>query len=80
VRKQASINSERIKRLLLTDRMNAGDDFIEALNNDLCAVLSNYAELIDGTLETDVASAGDCCYVIEIRAKATRVKSVGLIK
>lgn len=80
MKRYASESSERIKKMLLQDRMNTSEDFIEVLNSDLWGLLSEYMEIIPDTLGTKITTVGDLFYDINITLKASRIKSISIVK
>ncbi len=78
--RRARISEDRLKRVLLQDRMDAPDNLVAVLKSDIYQALSNFFEINPSsvTVKIDGDTAG--IYVLSITAKAFRVyKSAKLI-
>lgn len=73
-------HEERLKKILLSDRMTANEGFYLALSRDLTALLSEYFEMDESSLAVDIESLHSVCYGVDISFRATRLKNIKVVQ
>ncbi|MEG1612867.1 MAG: cell division topological specificity factor MinE [Clostridia bacterium] len=76
MKKNAKIASERLKQVLLSDKIAQPEKFNELLKSEVVTVLSNYFELFPSTFEINLAIS-DNVIDITMRVKGGRIKPYG---
>lgn len=69
----------RLKRVLLGDKLQSDDRFLELISFDVNDVLANYFDFKEENLIIDMEVDGDGFYRLSITVKAERVKNVRII-
>lgn len=69
----------RLKRVLLGDKLQSDNRFLELVTFDVAEILRNYLDFQEGNLEIALEVDGDGFYRLNIGVKAERLKSVRII-
>lgn len=72
--KPSSEMADRLKKMLTRDKMGVGEGFLATLKSDEKRLLCDYFSL-DGDAEVSVTPLDDGSYDIQIKAKASKIKS-----
>lgn len=75
--KFSEFGDNRLVKILAGDKGQNPEKFCSLLSSDLKVLLQSYAE-IDGEVEVELVSQGDG-YYLNIKAKAERMKSLGVL-
>lgn len=67
---------ERLRAVLLSDKASVPEDFSEMLKSRLEEVLSDYMEIVPGTVSASIEPDG-AEYAVEVELRAGRIKNVG---
>lgn len=76
MKRNANIARDRLKLVLLTDKIAQPDKFKELLRAEISHTLSNYFELVPETCEVSF-TVGERAIDISISVKADRIKPYG---
>ena len=71
--RRAKISEDRLKRVLLQDRMDAPDNLVAVLKSDIYQALSNFFEINPSSVCVTIDSDAAGIYNLSISAKAFRV-------
>ena len=66
-------SEDRLKRVLLQDRMDAPDNLVAVLKSDIYQSLSNFFEINPSSVNVKIDSDLSGAYLLSITAKAFRV-------
>ena len=69
----------RLKRVLLGDKLQSDNRFLELISFDVADVLNNYLDFQDENLTVDMEVDGDGFYRLSVTVKAERVKNIRII-
>ena len=69
----------RLKRVLLGDKLQSDNRFLELISFDVADVLNNYLDFQDENLIVDMEVDGDGFYRLSVTVKAERVKNIRII-
>lgn len=70
----------RLKKVLLTDKINMPNGLLQLLKKDIGSVLNGYFDISKDTLKIEIDSNTEGMYDISLSAKAERIKSPKFIK
>lgn len=73
----SQVGENRLCRILAGDKNQSPERLCEFLKSDIKMLMENYAELC-GDIEIELASVNDE-FVFDIKCKATRMKTLGII-
>lgn len=74
----AEVAKERLRLVLVHDRTNVSPQFLEALKNDLIAVISQYMEIEEDTMDVTLQSGeNQVALVANIPVKRMKRAAVG---
>ena len=77
---RANHSRKRLEKVLKSDRLNAEDAFIRAVTRDVNNVLSEYFQIVDGSLQSMITPLPKEGCEVEIKLKAYRLKNVKIIE
>lgn len=72
----ASESSERLKRVLMQDKLSNPARLSEIIKEEIVFVLSSYMDILSRDIEFFVSVDDNGLYSIDVRAKARRIYSV----
>lgn len=67
---------ERLRAVLLSDKAAVPEDFSEMIRSRIEEVLSDYMDVVPGTLTVNIEADGGE-YILEAELRADRIKNVG---
>lgn len=73
--KESKIAAERLKKVLLGDKIKSYEGFVRVLRGDLYALLQCYMTLDRQDVDVNFSTDDDGAYRIVIEARATHIKS-----
>lgn len=71
--RKAKIAGERLKQVLLKDRIDAPDNIIDVLKSDMFDALSNFFDINPSSLNVKIEADDTGVYNLTVKARAFRV-------
>lgn len=78
LKKSADIELNRLKSMLLKDKVSTPTHISEVIKSDIYDILANYMELFSEDLKVDI-ECDERSFIVNIKARTARFKQIGAL-